>query len=562
MRVSDYVVKWLERVTDSVFLLSGGGIMYLVDSLGRSKKLKAICCHHEQGAATAAEGYTRIKNTIGVCLVTTGPGGTNAITGVASAWLDSIPMLVISGQVKRDTITPRNNGVPMVRGTGFQELNVIDLIKPITKYAVIVDKEEDIRFHLEKALYLATSGRPGPVWIEIPLDVQGSIDKKTGEIDPKKLKSFSPPTHSIADKIPMNAIIEKLQKAQRPLLMAGNGIRLAGGEKILWKLIEKLKINVVTPIYTANDLVTDDYQYYLGRQGMWGNTTANYAVDNCDLLLVIGERLQITQTSFDYTKFAVQATKIMVDIDQGEMQKKTLAIDIPVHADAKVFLEELYKQKIALHRWDVSVEPFQPDDFAGKKSYVNVYKFIEELGKHSKNYAIVTANGMAAAATHRSLKVKKDQRFVVTTGLGQMGYALPSAIGISIADGSKPVICIEGDGSIMLNIHELQTMVHHHLPIKIFIYNNSGYYSIRSTHLAFFNKIFAADAASGVSLPSFEKIAKAWDIKFVKIKNDSKLAKIKDVMDYPGPVICELVIDPDQPMPPKWTAGQFSKVIK
>ena len=293
---------------------------------------------------------------------------------------------------------------------------------------------------------------------------------------------------------------------------------------------------------------------------MWGNTSANYAIDNCDLLLVVGERLQLTQTSFDYKKFAVQATKIMVDIDEGEMHKKTVNIDIPIHADAKVFLEKLYKQDIKLNQWDIEVKPFNPDEFKGNKKYTNVHKFIEELGKYSKNYNIVTANGMAAGATHRTLKTKRGQRFVVNTALGQMGYALPASIGISVASGNKPVICIEGDGSIMLNIHELQTIVHHSLPIKIFIYNNNGYYSVRATHTAFFNKVFAADSETGVSLPSFEKIAKAWGIKFIKIRNDKELTKVQNVMDYPGSVICEIVIDPQQPMPKKWTAGQFRKI--
>lgn len=559
MRLSDYVIKYLEGITDSVFLLSGGGIMHLVDSVGRSKKLKAFCCHHEQGAATAAEAYARIKNDIGVCLVTTGPGGTNAITGVASAWLDSIPMLVISGQVKRDTIVPRKNGIPTVRAIGFQELNVLDLVKPITKYAVTVDKESDMRFYLEKAVYIAKSGRPGPVWVEIPLDVQGPIDAETGEAHPEKMRSFSPLSNSQfnLNKIPMDLIVEKLRESKKPLLLAGNGIRLAGGEKVLWTLIEKLKINVVTPIYSASDLVTYEYPHYLGRQGMWGDVTANYAVDNCDLLLIVGERLQLTQTSFDYQNFAVQATKIMIDIDEGEMHKKTVDIDIPVHTDAKVFLEQLYKQDIELSRWDVEVKPFNPDEFRGDRKYTNVHKFVEELGKYSKNYNIVTANGMAAGATHRSLKIKRGQRLVVTTGLGQMGYALPASIGISVASGNKPVICVEGDGSIMLNIQELQTIIHHNLPIKIFIYNNNGYYSIRATHAGFFNRVFAADSKTGVSLPNFEKIAKAWGIKFVKIRNDRELTKVKSVMDYSGPIICEIIIDPQQPMPPKWTAGQY-----
>jgi len=264
MKLSDYLIKYLEKITDSVFLLSGGGIMHLVDSLGKSK-LNIYCCHHEQAAATAAEGYARVKNKVGVVCVTSGPGGTNAITGVAGAWLDSIPMLVISGQVKRDNIILRHDGVPTVRQLGFQEINIIDLVKPITKYAVTVAEENQILYHLEKALFLATHGRPGPVWLDIPLDVQAA------EIEPRKLKLFNPPATSPAENIPMVRIVKLLEKAKRPLLMAGNGIRLAGGEKILWKVLEKFKINAVTPIFTSDDLITYEYPYYLGRQGMPGN---------------------------------------------------------------------------------------------------------------------------------------------------------------------------------------------------------------------------------------------------------------------------------------------------
>ncbi|HUW22025.1 MAG TPA: thiamine pyrophosphate-binding protein [Candidatus Bathyarchaeia archaeon] len=558
MKLSDYVVKFLEKNTDSIFLLSGGGIMHLVDSVGRSK-LNAYCCHHEQAAAIAAEGYARIKNDIGVCLVTTGPGGTNAVTGVAGAWLDSIPILVISGQVKRDNIVPRKNGVPVFRALGFQELNVIDIVKPITKYAVTVEKEADIRYHLEKAVYLAKSGRPGPVWVEIPLDVQGPVDAQTGQVDPKKLRPFVPSSNFQfkLPKIQIDLIVEKLQKAKKPLLLVGNGIRLSGGEKILWQLIEKLKINVVTALFTADDLVTDDYSYYLGRQGMPGNESANYAIDNCDLLLVIGERLQLTQTSYDYKNFAKDAFKIMVDIDAAEMHKKTVSINVPICCDAKLFLQELSKQNIKLNRWEVKIQPINPKSFQGDKKYLNVYKFLAELGKQTKNYHLATANGMASLAAHQALKIKRGQRFITNAGLGQMGSGLPLAIGACIADHKRPVICMEGDGSIMLNIHELQTMVHHNLPLKIFIFNNNGYYSIKVTHAAFFKRIFASTPETGVSFPNFEKLIKAWGIKYEKIAANKDLYKVKKVIDYRGAVVCELMIDPDQPMLPKWTAGKY-----
>ena len=557
MKLSDYVFQFIKKeVADSVFLVSGGGIMHLVDSLEKSG-LNSYCCHHEQAVAIAAEGYSRVKNSPGVALVTTGPGGTNAITGMAGAWLDSIPMFVIAGQVKRDNITPRKNGVPVVRAIGFQELNVIDIARPICKYAVSVEDEKEIRYHLEKALYLATHGRPGPVFVEIPLDVQAT------EIEPASLKSFNPSeieeekSDITADSI--KKIVEIFRQAKRPLLLVGNGIRLAGGEEILWKVLEKFKINAVTAIFTADDLVTDDYPYYLGRQGMPGNKAANYAVDNCDVLLVVGERLQLTQTSFDYEKFAPQAQKIMVDIDANELVKKTLKIDVPVCGDAKTFLEELYKQDIQLNRWDVKVESIDPEKYQGDKKYLNVYKFLNELGNWPDKFDVATANGMASVAPHQALKISRGQRFITNAGLGHMGSGLPMAIGACIARGKKPIICSEGDGSIMMNIQELQTVAHHKLPLKIFIFNNNGYYSIRTTHLKFFNKISASDPSSGVSLPDYSKLIPAWGLAYERINNDSELGKLKKVMDHQGPIVCELMIDPNQPLLEKWSAGMLKE---
>lgn len=558
MKISDYVIKYVkENVADSIFLLSGGGIMHLVDSVGKSD-IKSYCCHHEQGAVIAAEGYGRIKNVPGVALVTTGPGGTNAVTGIAGAWLDSIPMMIIAGQVKRADITPRKkDGTLTTRQIGFQELNVIDIVRPVTKYAVTVENENEIKYHLDKAVYLATHGRPGPVWVEIPLDVQAV------EIEPDKLKSFNPSELKekkldIDTKL-MKKVIKLLQEAKKPLLLAGNGIRLAGGEEMLWKVIEKFQINAVTAIFSADDLITREYPYYLGRQGMPGNKAANYAVDNCDLLLVIGERLQLTQTSYDYEKFAPQAKKIMVDIDANELCKKTIEIDEPIHCDAKVFLEELYKQDIKLNRWDIKVNPINPDNYLCDKNYLNVYKFLNELSEYPEKMDVVTANGMASLAPHQALKISRGQRFLTNPGLGHMGSGLPMAIGACVANGKKPVICSEGDGSIMLNVQELQTVLHHNLPLKIFIFNNNGYYSIRNTHLKFFNKIFASDPSSGVTLPDFSKIIPAWGLAYERINNDSELPKLKKVMEHQGPVVCELMIDPNQPLLEKWSAGMFKE---
>ena len=553
MKLSDYVIQFVEARTDSVFLLSGGGIMHLVDSLRKSNKLNSLCCHHEQAVATAAEGYSRIGKGLGVALVTTGPGGTNAITGAAGAWLDSIAMLVICGQVKTADITPKNNKIPSVRATGFQELNVLDLVRPISKYVETVLNAKDIRYHLEKAVYLAESGRPGPSWIEIPLDIQAT------DIEPTHLKGFAyPPLPTY--KIPINTIVEKLSKAKRPLLMVGNGIRLAGGEESVWKFINTTKINVVSALYTADDLVTHEYSHYLGRQGMWGNRRANWAVDNCDVLLVIGERLQLTQTSYNHKKFASQAYTIMVDIDKGELKKKMLNIDLPIHADAKQFLSEINKQKVMLNRWDVVEKNEDIGTFAGKKNYVNIYCFMEELNKSLKMQNIVSSNAMSATSTHQTLKIKRGQRFIVNAGLGQMGQGLPMAIGVCMASGKKQTICFEGDGSLMLNIQELQTIIYHKLPVVLFILNNGGYYSIRNTHIYNFKKDFASSPNSGVSLPNYSQLIPAWGLKYEKISSNKDLSKLKKILRKKGPFVCELIIDPNQPMFPKWAAGDFRNI--
>ena len=552
MKLSDYVFKFLDNYTDTVFLVSGGGIMHLVDSLGKSK-LNMVCCHHEQACAIAAEGYARIKNNIGVALVTTGPGGTNAITGVAGAWLDSIPMLVVAGQVKSEDIAPKKDGIPLVRAVGFQELNVVDLAKPISKYIVTITDPKTIKYHLEKAIYLATSGRPGPVWIEIPLDIQAM------EIDIKKLKGFKKPTlnkNNFDKKIDL--IVKKLNEAKRPLLMAGNGIRLAGGEKLLQEFLKRTKINTVTPIFTADDLVTNDYKNYLGRQGMPGNETANWAIDNCDLLLIIGERMQLTQISYNHKNFSPNAYKIMVDIDKNELEKSTLKIDMPVCMDAKLFLEKLAKKNIKLNTWKVEVKNIDSGNYESEGKYLNVYKFFEKLNSMDLSYNVATANGMASVSSHQAMHIKNGQRFITNAGLGHMGSGLPLAIGECFASDKAPTISMEGDGSIMMNIQELQTVLYHNLPIKIFIFNNGGYFSIRNTHLNYFNKITASDKSSGFTLPDFSKVITAWGFRYERINNNKELNKLEKIKNN-GPMVFELMIDPFQKMIPKWSAGDYSE---
>jgi len=544
MKLSDYLVKYLEKITDSVFLVSGGGHMHIVDSIGRSK-LKAYCCHHEQACALAAEGYSRMSNDkIGVADVTTGPGATNAFTGIAAAWVDGIPIMVIAGQVRREIKLTREDIKRGLRRLGEpQELNFLETVKPITKYAVCVENPNKIRYEIEKALYLAKSGKPGPVFLEIPLDVQAT------EIKERKLKGFEPPVKS-KYKIPFKKISAALNKAERPLMIIGNGIRLANAVEELWEFIEKTKINVVSAM-SGTDLVCDDYPYYLGEQGMTGVESANWAVDNCDLLLIVGTRMQIRNTSFAYKKFAENAVKIMVDIDKAELFKRTLKIDIPVLADAKVFLKGMLRQNIKLKRWNIEKKPI-PYEISDK--YVDVYQFLESLSGKC-DYPIITSNGMAAETSHQALKLKKGQRLITNTAFGEMGKGLPMSIGACVANNKKPVVCIEGDGSIMMNLQELQTIIYHNLPIKIFLFNNGGYYSIRNTHLRYFGKVFAADESSGVGFPEWSKLAPAFGIKYEAIKTSKDLGKIQKVLDFNGSIFCEVFIDPYQKKLPKWEAG-------
>lgn len=546
-KLSDYLVKYLEKITDSVFLVSGGGHMHIVDSIGRSK-LAAFCCHHEQACALAAEGYSRFSNDkIGVANVTSGPGGTNAITGIGASWVDGIPIMVISGQVRKEIKLTKEDIKSGLRRLGEpQEINLLDVVRPITKYAVCLEEPEKIKYELDKAYYLAKSGKPGPVFIEIPLDVQAA------EIDENNLISFKEPPKPKYE-IPFKEITEALNKAERPLMIIGQGIRLAKAIPELWEFIEKTKINVVSAM-SGTDLVCDEYPYYLGEQGLTGVESANYAVDNCDLLLIIGTRMQIRNTSFEYKKFAEKAVKIMIDIDRAELYKRTLKIDIPVLADAKEFLQGLLKQEIKLRRWPVERKPIS---YEVNEKYVDVYHFLEVLSGKC-DYPIVTSNGMAAEAPHAALKLKKGQRLITNTAFGEMGKGIAMALGVCVANNKKPVVCLEGDGSIMMNLQELQTIIYHNLPIKIFLFNNGGYYSIRNTHLRYFHKVFAADESSGVGFPDWKKLAPAFGIKYEAIRNARDLGKIKKVLDFNGPVFCEVFIDPYQKKLPKWEAGSLT----
>lgn len=563
IKLSDYVIQFIENLgIKHVFLISGGGCIHLVDSLGKAKKLKYICNHHEQACSIAAEGYGRTTRNLGVCIVSSGPGSTNAITGVMGAWVDSIPMLIISGQVKRETIGAGKN----LRQLGDQEINIVDIVKPITKYAKVVMEPKDIKYHLQKSIYLARSGRPGPVWIDIPLDVQG-INIETTQL--KKFNSLELKTNYETDKVKLKKIVtlslKKILNSERPIIFVGNGIRFSDAETEMLKLIKLLRIPVLTG-YAGFDLVSTNNPYFAGHPGSFGQRAGNFAMQNSDLMLIIGSRLNVRMTGFNFNSFARKAYKIMVDIDRRELNKRTLKIDLKINFNAKDFIKEMIYQlersdySINKSKWMKIIKNWRKKylpvsiEYWKDKNYVNPYCFIETLSKFIKSDdGIALSNATSQIVTYQSLNFPQGARVLNNSGCAAMGYGLPASIGMCFARDMKKTICLEGDGSIQLNIQELQTIVHHNLPIKIFIFSNNGYVSIRLTQEGLFNgKLAASSPETGVSIPNMIKIAKAYGIPCLTINNNSELqTKIKKVLSGNSPFFCEVKTSPDQKFYPK-----------
>lgn len=555
IKLSDYVFDFLhEKGITHAFVLSGGGNMHLLDSIGKSK-VKYVCNYHEQACSFAAEGYARITGKPGVCVVTTGPGGTNTLTGVLGCWQDSIPMIVLSGQIARRFM---GAGTKMgVRQLGVQEMNIVDVVKSMTKYAVSVMDVSEIRYELEKAWHLATTGRQGPVWLDIPLDIQSAL------IDERKLKKFDSSEikqEFITDKKEIEKLVaqtlKKISDSKRPVLYAGNGIRLSGAYDDFMKLIDLLKIPVLTS-YVGYDMLPSDHPYFFGRAHAMGQRAANIIIQNSDLLVMIGARMDLLTIGYEKEKFARAAYKIMVDIDKHEIEKPTLKIDLPVNTDAKMFIREMIRQlgnkplKINIDTWLSygrklnKKYPNVPKEFWKEKKYVNPYCFIEESCKQFENdEIIVLANGVNALnCSYQAFIVKKGQRVILNLGSATMGYSLPAAIGASFAfNNKKRIICVEGDGSIQMNIQELQTIKHYNLPIKVFIHSNDGYLTCRNTQDNLFaGKHVGSGKDSGITCPDFVKVAQAYGIKSIRINNHKEMKeKIKYVLDYSGPVVCDV----------------------
>lgn len=565
-RVADVVADLLvEAGIQHVFMVTGGGAMHLNDALGRHSGLKYVACHHEQTCAMAADAYFRMNRRLACVNVTTGPGGTNAITGVFGAWTDSIGMVVVSGQVKWETLV-RGTDLPL-RQLGDQEIDIIKVVEPITKYAVIIKDPKSIRYHIEKAVYLAKNGRPGPVWVDVPIDIQAT------PVEPSELKGFDPVAEGFEKKQPalhgqLEEVLRRIQNAERPVVMVGGGIRVSGTHKEFLKAIEKLQIPVAT-CWNAHDVLWDDHPLYAGRPGSIGTRAGNFTVQNSDCVLILGSRLNIRQVSYNFKAFAPHAHKIMVDIDEAEMKKPTLSIDTRVHADLKDFFKELenidYKPNPSHAKWvawckeRVRKYPAVVPEYWEGKDNVNPYCFVDSLFKQLKEDDwVVTGDGTACVVSFQAAQLKKGQRLFTNSGCASMGFDIPAAIGAFFAGPPKKLVCIAGDGSIQMNLQDLQTIKSHGMPVKLFVLNNRGYHSIRQTQHNFFNgNVVGCGEESGLSFPDMEKIAFAYGVPFRRIKQHSELSQIADVLNAEGLQLCEIVLDLKQAFAPRLSSRKL-----
>lgn len=563
VKVAKYISEFLvKNGIKDCFMVTGGGAMHLDDALGHQEGMRCIFNHHEQACAIAAEGYTRMAGKLPVVCVTSGPGGTNAITGVVGGWLDSIPMFVLSGQVKRETTTWSCPELGL-RQLGDQEFDIIHSISNMTKYAKMVTNPEEIAYHLEKALFLAMDGRGGPVWLDIPLDVQGAMVETDDLIhfhkDVEKPWKVGEATQELVE-----TILKKIHEAQAPLILTGTGIRLGGVEDALLKLLDKLQIPVVTA-WNANDTVAFDSPYFAGMPGTVGTRPGNFAVQNCDLLLSLGCRLNIRMIGYNHFDFAKNAYKIIVDIDPRELIKPTIKADMPVNADVKDLLAKLLEQDYVpaekhavwlkwcrdlVRRYPAAMHEYSN---AGE-NLINPYIFIDRLFDHLReDDRIVCGNGSACVITFQAGKIKQGQRMFTNSGCAAMGYGFPAAIGVAVADNSRRTICIDGDGSVMMNIQELATVVYNNLNIKLIILNNNGYHSIRQTQTNLFKPPFIGiDGDSGICFPDFGKLADAFGIQYFRLDSERNCDPVlEEALNYEGPCICEAVVDPTQNFAPK-----------
>lgn len=557
MKVSDYIVRlFVENNMKHIFSISGAGNVHLLNSIIDEPKLVSIHPHQEQSGVLASLAYRRICGRLGVMITTSGGAATNAITGALDAWADSIPVLIISGQEKSQFVHDHKD----LRMWGVQGFDIAKTVSNITKYAVLITDPKRVKYEFQKAIYLAESGRPGPVWIDIPTDVQAA------QINPDELEGYTPEKEKPVV-LPVENINKLLQSSKRPVFVFGNGVRLGGASQLLPQLIDKLQVPFLTS-WNGIDLMPSTHPLYYGREGTYGQRCANFVIQNADLVITIGTRMAIPQVGYELKEFAREAQKVVVDIDASELAKFAGDASFTlVESDAKYFIETLLAHgqapsKESIEAWKDTCShwrktyPYVEDAGMHKEQdgYLNSYSFIKALYPHfAPNEIIVTDMGTALTCTHQAIEVKDRQRVVTSTGLGEMGFGLPGAIGASLAADNQRVILINGDGSMMMNLQEMQTIIHHKLPVKLFVYINDGYLTIKHTQNNLFgHKFSGSGAASGVSCPDFSKIGAAFGFKIFKIKSlkDSPEV-ITQVLNEDGPVLCEVFIHPMQLLAPK-----------
>ena len=558
-KLSDYVAAYLaDHGVDSVFTVSGGGIMHLLDSVGRDERLRVVCNFHEQACAIAAESYSRVRGGVGVCLVTTGPGGTNALSALGGAWVDSIPVVVLSGQVRRDLIADYGR----LRQLGPQEIDIDAMVRPVTKYSALVRDPQSIRQELDRAFAIARDGRPGPVWLTIPLDVQGS------EIDESTLAPWTPAPEPPADdttiRANVSALIEQLRHARRPVLIGGNGIRLDCAEAAFERFVGKLRIPVLLTI-GAMDLLPEDHPSYQGKFGPLGQRRGNFALQNADLVLSVGASMNVSTTGFNLKGFAPRATKIMVNVDPAEIEKGTVPIDLGIVSTPSRFFAEFERQTAgasigAPHAWlEACAEwrrryPPLVSDYFEDAEHVNSYVFVDRLSDAlTGGEVVLTGNGLDAWSVYQTFKVRRGQRVFTNVNFGAMGWDLPAAVGAAVARRRNRVVLVTGDGSFQFNVQELLTIGHNRLDVKIFVLNNDGYESIRATQNNFFaGHLVGADPASGVSNPNFRLLAEAYGLGYAYIRtNDDVPSVVSSALATDGPVLCEVNLSRTQTRTPK-----------
>ena len=559
IKLSNFLANYLaeKNITD-VFMVTGGGAMHIDDALGHHPKMNITFNHHEQACAIAAEGYAKVSGRLPLVSVTSGPGGTNAITGLIGAWLDSVPMLVISGQVKRET-TIVHSDVPL-RQLGDQEFNIVDMVGCATKFAVYVDDPNLIQFYLDKAIYLATTGRFGPCWIDIPLDVQGAIIETDDlvQFDPSSVKPEYPHYEGFGYK----EVMERLRDAKRPVIYAGEGIRFGNAKKQLREFAERYQIPVVTS-WNARDAFSDQHELYAGMPGTVGTRGGNFNVQNSDFLLVLGCRLNIRQISYNWKAFAKNAFIAMVDIDENEMKKKTLRVGLPIHADVREFLEYAladHSYSFSHIQWaahcretEKKYYPVLPE-YGRKSKPLNPYYFMGELYKYlDKNEVVITGNGAASVISQQCGSVGPEGFLFANSGCASMGYGFPAAIGACVALKGRRVVCIDGDGSFQMNIQEMQTVIFNRYNLKIIYFNNNGYSSIKQTQTNLFKPPFIGIGNGyGLTMPDMSKLAPAYGFPYFRIDSKESIRPVmEEALALEGPVFIEAVVDEDQFFAPK-----------